>query len=153
MKRTNEGAPDRDRTFFGLCREASESSADADTRVGCVVVKGATVLVRGCNTFPEGLEDPTGERSIRPSKYSWIEHAERNAIYSAARAGVALAGARMYVELMPCVECARAIIQAGISEVIVSADRMLGYESDKYTEQHAVAELMLGEAGVLLRRA
>ena len=138
---------------MGLCREASESSADADTRVGCVVVKGTAVLVRGCNTFPKGLEDPTGERSIRPTKYAWIEHAERNAIYSAARAGVALAGARMYVELMPCVDCARAIIQAGISEVIVSADRMLGYESDKYTEQHAVAELMLGEAGVLLRRA
>jgi dCMP deaminase len=111
------------------------------------------VLVEGCNSFPKGLGDPTGERSTRPKKYVWIEHAERNAIYAAARTGIALAGARIYVELMPCGECVRAIIQAGISEVIVSSDRMLGYESDKYSEQHALAELMLREAGVSVRRA
>jgi dCMP deaminase len=98
------------------------------------------------------LNDTTGERSVRPGKYEWIEHAERNAIYSAARTGTKLASARMYVDLMPCVECARAIIQAGISEVIVSADRMSRYESDKYSEQHALAELMLKEAGVSVRR-
>ena len=83
----------------------------------------------------------------------WIEHAERNAIYAAARTGVALADARIYVELMPCIECARAIIQAGISEVIVSEDRMSRYQSDKHSEQHVLAELMLREAGVSVRRA
>lgn len=142
-----------DQAYFGLCREVGESSADPDTRVGCVVVKGARMLVWGCNTFPKGLDDPKGARSVRPDKYVWIEHAERNAIYSAAKTGIALAGARIYVELMPCVECARAIIQAGVSEVIVSAERMLCYESDKYSEQHALAELMLREAGVPVRRA
>jgi len=69
------------------------------------------------------------------------------------KAGVALANARIYVELMPCIECARAIIQAGITEVIVSADRMSRYVSDKYSEQHAIAELMLIEARVSVRRA
>jgi deoxycytidylate deaminase len=54
---------------------------------------------------------------------------------------------------MPCVECARAIIQAGISEVIVSAERMSRYQSVKYSEQHALAELMLKEAGVSVRGA
>jgi dCMP deaminase len=151
MKRTTEQG--RDRTYFDLCRQAGESSPDPDTRVGCVVVKGRAVLVRGCNAFPRGLDDPTGERSVRPDKYAWIEHAERNAICSAARTGMALAGARMYVELMPCIECARAIIQAGISEVIVSADRMSHYEGDKYIEQHAIAQLMLKEAGVSVRLA
>jgi len=150
-KRTTEGATDR--TYFGLCQKVSESSTDPDTRVGCVVVRRATVLVGGCNAFPQGLDDSTGRRSIRPDKYAWIEHAERNAIYSAARMGIALAGARLYVELMPCIECARAIIQAGISEVIVSADRMLRYENDKYSKEHAVAELMLREAGVSVRLA
>jgi len=57
------------------------------------------------------------------------------------------------VELMPCVECVRAIIQAGISEVVVSADRMSRYESNKYSEQHALAELMLKEAGVSVQQA
>jgi dCMP deaminase len=107
--------------------------------------------VQGCNALPCGVYDPTGERSSRPEKYGWIEHAERNAIYSAARTGIALAGATMYVELMPCIECARAIIQAGICEVIVSTDRMLHYESEKYSEQHSSAELMLREAGVSVR--
>lgn len=150
MKRATEEA--KHQVYFDLCRQASESSTDRDAHVGCVVVKGSAVLVRGCNTLPEGLSDPTGERSVRPGKYEWIEHAERNAIYSAARTGTELASARMYVDLMPCVECARAIIQAGISEVIVSADRMSRYESDKYSEQHALAELMLKEAGVSVRR-
>ena len=149
-KRTSEVPTDQ--TYLGLCREIGEGSDDPDTRVGCIVVKRTTVLVRACNTFPQGLDDRTGVRSIRPEKYAWIEHAERNAIYCAARTGIALADARIYVELMPCVECARAIIQAGISEVVVSADRMLRYESDKYSEQHALAELMLKEAGVSVRR-
>ena len=91
-------------------------------------------------------------RSIRPEKYNWIEHAERNAIYSAAKTGIALENATIYVELMPCVECARTIIQAGISEVVVSADRMSRYESDKYSTQHVLAETMLREAGVSVRR-
>jgi len=142
-----------DLAYLDLCRQAGESSSDPDTRVGCVVVKGGSVLVRGCNAFPRGLDDATGERSVRPNKYEWIEHAERNAIFSAARTGTALAGASLCVELMPCVACARAIIQAGISEVIVSADRMSLYNSDKYIEQHSIAELMLREAGVPVRRA
>jgi dCMP deaminase len=141
-----------DETFLGLCREVGQGSDDPDTRVGCVVVKRTIVLMRGCNTFPHGVGDPTGVRSIRPEKYNWIEHAERNAIYSAAKTGIALENATIYVELMPCVECARAIIQAGISEVVVSADRMSRYESDKYSTQHVLAETMLREAGVSVRR-
>jgi dCMP deaminase len=144
---------DRDLAYLELCRRAGDASSDPDTRVGCVVVKGGSILVQGCNAFPRGLDDLSGERSARPNKYDWIEHAERNAIFSAARTGTALAGANMYVELMPCVECARAIIQAGISEVIVSAYRMSRYNSDKYSEQHSIAELMLKEACVSVRRA
>jgi len=70
MKRATEEATHQ--AFFGICREASQSSSDRDTQVGCVVVKGSAILVRGCNTFPEGLNDPTGERSVRPGKYEWI---------------------------------------------------------------------------------
>ena len=59
----------------------------------------------------------------------------------------------MYVELMPCVECARAIIQAGIAEVVVSSVRMSAYRSDRYGSQHAMAEGMMREAGVRVRLA
>jgi deoxycytidylate deaminase len=83
----------------------------------------------------------------------WVEHAERNAIYAAARCGISLEGCSMYVELMPCVDCARGIIQAGLWEVVVSKERMQGYSSPTYREQHVVAASLLKEAGVILRTA
>ena len=59
----------------------------------------------------------TVDNSHRPEKYDWIEHAERNAIYAAAREGRKLMGATMYLNKFPCVECARAIAQTGITEL------------------------------------
>jgi deoxycytidylate deaminase len=59
----------------------------------------------------------------------------------------------MYVELMPCADCARGIIQSGIKEVVVSQDRMRDYSSSVYREQHAIAEVLFKEAGVHLRMA
>ena len=57
----------------------------------------------------------------------------------------------MYVELMPCVDCARGIIQSDIKEVVVSRDRMRDYSNSVYREQHIVAEALLREAGVSVR--
>jgi deoxycytidylate deaminase len=59
----------------------------------------------------------------------------------------------MYVDLMPCADCARGIIQSGIKEVVVSQDRMQVYSNSAYREQHAIAEAMLTEARVRLRLA
>jgi dCMP deaminase len=89
---------------------------------------------------------------VRPTKYLWIEHAERNAICNAARAGTATEGCTLYVELMPCMDCARAIVQAGIVEVAISANRMRQYSSDYYNEHFGMVEVLFGEAGVRVRR-
>ena len=70
------------------------------------------------NGFPRGADDGRIERYERPTKYAWTEHAERNAIYNAARIGVSVEGCRMYVPWFPCIDCARAIVQSGISELI-----------------------------------
>ena len=59
----------------------------------------------------------------------------------------------MYVALMPCVDCARGIIQAGLWEVVVSKERMQAYSSPTYREQHLIAASLLKEAGVVLRTA
>ncbi|MBV9759705.1 MAG: hypothetical protein JO340_03985 [Acidobacteriaceae bacterium] len=89
------------------------------TPVGCVIA-GASNEIRstGYNGFPRGIDDSLDERLRRPAKYFWTEHAERNAIYNAARIGTPLEGCRMYLPWFPCVDCARAIVQCGIAELV-----------------------------------
>jgi dCMP deaminase len=145
---------DFDRECFTKCQAEAAKSVDQDTKVGCLVVnRRREILVRNHNTLPRGIQALPLTRLLRPDKYNWIEHAERNAIYDAARTGIALRGCTMYVDLMPCVDCARAIIQSDINEVVVSRDRMGDYSNSTYREQHVVAEALLREAGVKVRIA
>jgi dCMP deaminase len=88
---------------------------------------------------------------VAPSKYAWIEHAERNAIYLAARHGISTEGCAMFVELTPCVDCARAIIQAGVVEVVINRDRASEYSGERYSDEHSIALDMLAEAGIAVR--
>jgi dCMP deaminase len=146
--------PERDRDLYWLRRCAADSvkSDDPRTQVGCVIVgadgemqsEGWNSLAQSVRRIPSRLQSP--------DKYLWIEHAERNAIYSAARRGVALKGNVIYVQLMPCADCARAIIQAGITEVVLSADASDAYDNPHYREHHAAAAAMFSEAGVTLRQ-
>jgi dCMP deaminase len=136
------------------CRLEAAKSIDKDTPVGCVVVgPEMNIQVRGHNTLPNGIAAEPLQRLARPDKYTWVEHAERNAIYAAAREGISLKGCTMYVDLTPCVDCARAIIQAGLLEVVVSKERMQSYSSPTYREQHVIAASLLKEAGIVLRTA
>lgn len=98
----------------------SGKSKDYSTKCGCVVTTpDHDVLVRGWNDHPRGIADGEARRT-RPEKYLWTEHAERNAIYNAARLGIPLKGARIYVNRMPCPDCARAVVQAGIRELVTT---------------------------------
>ena len=65
------------------------------------------------------MDDENEVYHKRPAKYVWTEHDVRNAIYNAARNGIKLLDSRIYVNAHPCHDCARAIYQAGIVEVIV----------------------------------
>ena len=75
-----------------------------------------------------------------------------NAICNAARCGTALEPCTIYVEIMPCMDCARAIVQAGIREVIVSSERMSKYASEYYDRHFGMTELLFSEAGIKVRR-
>ncbi len=90
------------------------------------------------------------ERWERPAKYAWIEHAERNAVYNAARTGVPLKGCRAYLnwEPRPCVDCCRGFIQAGIIEV-VGPD--IEFPSSGKDWKFQLSETMMTEAGVKWR--
>lgn len=145
--------PTADETrWLALCASKGRESPDPRTKVGCIIVgPDRSVRAEACNTCPNGVLNGIPERVEAPLKYVWIEHAERNAIYLAARHGVSTDGCTIIVELTPCVECARAIIQAGIVQVVINEDRSAEYDGDRYSGEHPAAIAMLAEAGVAVR--
>lgn len=100
--------------------QAHEFSKDGSTKVAAMLIGRHSHEVRssGYNGMPRGCNDDLPERHERPEKYFWFEHAERNAIYNAARVGTQLAGSLLLVTMHPCMDCARAIVQAGVEEVV-----------------------------------
>jgi len=141
-----------DEYFIRLAMLIAEKSKDPSTKVGCVIV-GPDNEIRstGFNGFARGVVE-TGvheDRWERPAKYEWVEHAERNAVYNAARTGVALKGCRAYLnwEPTPCIECAKGFIQAGIIEVIGSN---LPFSHNK-DWKFDISRVMLNEAGLTTR--
>ncbi len=145
--------PTWDQYYLDICKVVASRSKDPNTQIGCVII-GPNHEIRstGYNSFPRGIRDDVPERLVRPTKYLWIEHAERNAICNAARAGTATEGCTIYVEIMPCMDCARAVVQAGIVRVVVSAERMAQYSSDYYNEHFGMVEVLFSEAKVEVRR-
>lgn len=145
MKR--EGYISWDEYFMGVALLASMRSKDPNTQVGaCIVDRENRILSTGYNGFPSGCSDDEfpweREGSFLETKYPFVVHAELNAILNAH--GKNLSGAKIYVALFPCNECAKAIIQCGIKEVI--------YLSDKYATQDSTlaSKKMLNAAGVKL---
>ena len=134
-----------DEYFMGVALLAAMRSKDPSTQVGaCIVDESNVILTTGYNGFPQGCSDDEfpWDREGEITKYPYVVHAELNAILNAS--GKDLRGSRLYVALFPCNECAKAIIQAGIKEVV--------YLSDKYadTPLTQASKLMLRTAGVKL---
>ena len=145
--------PGWDEYYLDICKMVSARSKDPNTQIGCVIAGPAhEIRSTGYNSLPRGIRDDVPERLERPTKYLWMEHAERNAIYNAARCGTPLEGCTLYVEIMPCMDCARAVVQAGIRQVVVSGARMSQYTSDYYDEHFRNVEVLFKEAGVKVRR-
>jgi dCMP deaminase len=144
--------PDWDRYFLEICRVVAKRSKDPNTKLGALIVGPAhEIRSTGYNSLPRSISDTVPERLQRPTKYLWIEHAERNAIYNAARMGTPLEGCTIYSELAPCMDCARAIVQAGIREVILDAERVRKYSSEHYNPHFKMTEELFREAGVKMR--
>lgn len=143
-----------DERWLALAKHVSSWSKDQSTKVGCVVVGTANqVLAIGYNGLPRNVDDSISERYLRPLKYKWTEHAERNAIYNAARTGTNLTGSVLYVEWFPCSDCARGIAQSGI-DCIVTLNPSNYYNSDLYArwgEDFHISYDILFEAKVKLR--
>jgi dCMP deaminase len=145
-----------DEYFMGVALLASKRSKDPNTQVGACIVSGDTnihikentILSIGYNGLPYGCSDDEfpwdRQGELLETKYPYVVHAELNAILNAQ--GKSLMGTKIYVALFPCNECAKAIIQSGIKEVI--------YLSDKYSETDIVkaSKKMFESAGVKLTK-
>ena len=138
-----------DQYFMGIALLSAERSKDNNTQVGaCIVDKNNKILSVGYNGMPTGCNDDEmpwdREGEFLNTKYAFVCHAELNAILN--YNGGSLEGATLYVTLFPCNECAKAIIQKGIKEVV--------YVSDKYSDSPSTiaSKKMLDMAGVSVRR-
>lgn len=140
----SERDPDWDQRFMAVACLVATWSADRSVGVGCVFVRDHAVLVTGFNSFPRGVRD-LDERFERPEKYLWTEHAERNAIYSAARQGISLASTTAYLNWFPCIDCARALIQVGVRRLVA---RQPDVADSRWGTQFQAALDMLAEVGV-----
>lgn len=138
-----------DEYFMGIAMLSKERSKDPNTQVGaCIVNKENKILSVGYNGMPMGCNDDDmpweREGNVLDTKYAYVCHAELNAILN--NPSHSLKDAIIYVDLFPCNECAKAIIQSGIKTVV--------YNSDKYadTEHTKASKKMLTMAGVTLRQ-
>lgn len=138
-----------DEYFMGIAKLSGMRSKDPHTQVGaCIVGEGNKILSMGYNGLPVGCSDDEfpwdREGDAINSKYAYVTHSELNAILN--YRGGSLQGAKLYVSLFPCNECAKAIIQCGIRTVI--------YDSDKYdgTPSNLAAKKMFRAAGVEYRQ-
>jgi dCMP deaminase len=139
-----------DEYFINIAEQVKLKSKDKKTQIGVVIVgKDNEIVSTGYNSFARGINDDVDERQERPEKYFWFEHAERNAIYNAARIGVSTLGTTMYMTCgISCADCARAIINSGISKIVLREGK--GAKGDKWNESAERSMIMFKEAGVIV---
>ncbi len=134
-----------DEYFMGVALLAAQRSKDPSTQVGaCIVDENNRILSTGYNGFPQGCSDDefpwNRDENAGETKYPFVVHAELNAVLNAQ--GKSLIGSKLYVALFPCNECAKAIIQSGIREVVYLSNK---YDGAPNVEQ---SKRMLRAAGV-----
>lgn len=132
--------------YINLAKNIASWSKDPNKKVGAVIIgsKGQ-ILSQGYNGFPRGIIDNNERLNNRETKLKFIVHAEMNAIYNATYSGISLKGSTLYVYgLTVCSECAKGIIQVGISKVVV-ADINL---NSKWNESWELSKILFNEANV-----
>ncbi|KAI4336321.1 hypothetical protein L6164_014860 [Bauhinia variegata] len=140
--------------FMAIAFLSAERSKDPNRQVGaCLVSQNGIILGIGYNGFPRGCSDdklPWAKKSKTgdplETKYPYVCHAEVNAILNKNHASAA--GQRLYVTMFPCNECAKIIIQSGVSEVIYFVEKRLENSDVAYIASHKLLSL----AGIKVRK-
>lgn len=133
--------------FKVIAKQVATRSKDPNTQVGAVIVnQNYDIVSTGYNGFPPGVQD-TEDRWQRPLKYEFVVHAEMNAIARAARFGKHTDGGALFCTHLPCRNCAKAVIAAGVKEVYYS-----DYATMTKEEDIAFVTSLFKEAGVEIER-
>lgn len=151
LDKSRKGYLNWDEYFMFIAKLTAMRSKDPNTQVGaCIVSSDNRILSIGYNGTPNGYSDSVfpWDREGKPldTKYLYVCHAELNAILNFRGGRRELENSKIYVDLFPCNECAKAIIQCGIKEVI--------YLNDKYSETDSViaSKIMFDTCGVKYRQ-
>ena len=139
---------DWDTFFMQMALTVASKSKDRSRKIGCVIVgKDNEVRSIGFNGFPRDVDDDNDARHDRPEKYAWTEHAERNAIYNAARVGIPTDNCILYTTWFPCIDCARGVVQSGIKKVITFEPEL---NDPQWGESFSKVLELFDEAGILV---
>lgn len=133
--------------YLQLAQEISTWSKDPSKQIGAVAVgsKGQ-ILSQGYNGFPRGILDLEERLNDRQIKYKYVVHAEMNVIYNASYSGVSLAESTLYIYGLPvCSECAKGIIQVGISKIVIPKYNDI---LPRWKESWELSKELFNEAGV-----
>ena len=134
--------------YFKLAKFNAELfSKDPNTKVGAILLKPdlSAVVSTGINGFPRKLHDTDPARWERPTKYKYVTHAEVNAVANAARTGVSTDGCVAIVTLFPCKECAKILVQSGISHIYTEKP---DFENQQWGQEFLISKEILDEVGV-----
>lgn len=140
-----------DEYFIDIADVVRQKSKDLSSKVGAVIVgRDKQIISTGFNGFPRGIDEEYLVRWERPVKYQFVVHAERNAIYNAARTGVSLSGCTLYLYAwgppnVPCTECTKAVIQSGITRFVGKSQKTI---PPNWVDDLKFAKALLEEAGV-----
>ena len=122
-------------------------SKDPSTKVAAILLNSDYNMISyGYNCMPCGLDDNIDSRWIRPIKYKYVEHAERNAIYNATRKGIKTEGSIAITTLFPCTDCTRALIQSGIRTIVCPSNNEIN--NSNWNEDWKISLEILNECGI-----
>jgi dCMP deaminase len=141
--------------FLGIAKAVEMRSGDPDGHpVGAVITTADNVLVAtGYNGFAREVEPHSYRSSTKIERLRWMCHAERNAIYNAARTGVSVQGGTIYSTRFPCLACAHAIIQSGLKKVVTAdskpyRDELLGDNGSRVFDVFREAGIQVSTPGL-----
>ena len=143
--------PSWDEFFMRHVYLSALKSKDPRTKIGAVLVRDNHVVSTGYNGFGKGVKDWTERYNDRETKYSYICHAEFNSVLQCAKFGVSSDKTTLYTPGFPCAECCKAIVQGGVSEIVLHKQWPNLTYSEKWVKSFEISKQMLEEAGIKVR--
>jgi dCMP deaminase len=129
---------------------AASKSKDPKTKIGAVLIKNNRIIANGFNGFPCGVKDTEERYNNRDLKHKLVVHAEANAVLQCAQQGVSSMTSVLYTQGIPCSECTKSIIQAGVYKIIVHKQWPNLVHDEKWVSSFNTARMMLEEASVVV---